>query len=1006
MNTRIPRLLILLFCLSLAAYFMAGLQEKIPAKKAIRSLHLGQDHDEEDQEEEEEEKKAEYTRQRIKYEFDMIKDGGTGKIPVGAHERELQQAYRIPKKEAQGGMMLSPFTDNSYTPAGPVNIGGRTRTVVFDKRFGTGSNRVIIAGAVSGGIFRSTDGGANWTLVTPANEIHNVTTIAQDTRAGSENTWYAGGGEPYGNSASPPAGGAFYNGYGLMKSTDNGATWNRITSTYNGALESFDDPYDIVHKILVNPVNGHVYVAAHRRLMRSTDNGVNFSPVFIGTQPAAADNGQMDIAITGTGRIYLAVNGGFPDKDLRGIFYSELGNTGSWTRIAGGQTVSVDSLDGWKANSYNSSGAISTVSKRIVLALAPSNNNILYACYENGLSQAGATGKPEADLFKFDFSTNGRTNLSANMPDFNGQKDGIDPFTAQGGYDLMVAVKPDNPGVVFVGGTNLYRSTSGFTTNNATAWIAGYKYWGASATSFPVETYANTHPDIHNLVFDPTNANRAICASDGGLHITDNIMAGTVSATAPVTWTMVSNYQSSQYYHVHTEQRQTGSQANNFIGGMQDNSTYLRVDGDNSHVRAGSGDGGAAAIAKFIDFDNYTLYVTSQSGSISRLIPNDATDIEPNGLTPNTDGGNGEFITYFAMDNDNTEDLYYVNFNRIFRTKNGSAVTPSTWTELTGVATKVNPSNPSGDDIGIRAIELSRGPYLSSHAMFFGTTEGRIYRLNDPRNAAAATTPLEITPPAIKTILASASVNVSDIAVNPNNDDEVMVVYSNYQVTIGSTVNKEFNIWWTTNAKSANPSWTLIEGNLTLPSIRSCAIVARKDGTGKGFTEYYVGTSVGLYSVLDIKDTISAGKPITWKREGGSVLNYAVINSLSYRPMDNLLLVGTHGNGMYYTSIPQANYTPNLNTGIDDPVRNNKDFVRFSWPGITSSAIQFRTGNMFEIKKLVIQVHNSTGQLVYKKETGYEDGTIDVNRFAKGVYILTITSSDYKQQYVTKFIRQ
>ncbi|MBZ5858485.1 T9SS type A sorting domain-containing protein [Flavihumibacter profundi] len=1003
MNAKLPLFTLTLACLVYSGFILLDRPSFIPHK-----IFLGTGQSEEEPEEE----RNEFTAQRIRYEYDMIKDGGTGKIPAGIREREIQQAYRIPVKESQVNMMLSPFADNQYIAAGPNNIGGRTRAVVFDKRFGTGTNKVIIAGAVSGGIFRSTDGGSNWTLVTPPDEIHNVTAIAQDTRAGFENNWYAGGGEPYGNSASPPGGGAFYNGYGLMKSTDNGLTWNRITSTFNGTLENFDDPYDIVHKIVVSPVTGYVYVAAHRRIMRSTDNGSTFSAVFIGTTPAAADYGQLDIVCTSTGRLYLAVNGGFPDKDLRGLFYSDSGNTGTWTRFAGGQTVGTDSLDGWRANSYTSTGELSNSSKRIVLALAPSNNNLVYALYENGLSQAGATGKPEADLFKFDFGASTYANLSANMPDFNGQKDGIDPLTVQGGYDLTLAIKPDNPSVIFIGGTNLYRSTSGFTNTTATSWIAGYKYWGATATDFKVDQYDNTHPDIHNLVFDPSNPSRALCATDGGLHLTENIM-GNTSAVLPVTWTMISNYQTTQYYHVHVEQRQSGVQANNFIGGMQDNSSYLRVDGDNAHVQAGTGDGGAAAISKFNSFSDYTLFITSQTGSIARLTPGNATDITPgSNLTANPTSGYGEFITYFGIDNDNPEDLYYVNYNRVFRTKNSTAVTPTTWTELTGIGAKINPTNPGGDNIGIRAIEISRGPYLSSHVMYIGTNQGRVYRLNDPRNAAVSATPVDITPPAINTIISNTSVNptptvnVSDIAVNPNNDDEIMVVYSNYQVSTGSSVIQDFNIWWTTNGKSSNPTWKLIEGNLTLPSIRSCAIVTRKDGLGKGFTEYYVGTSVGLYSTLGISDTLTAGKTITWKREGSNVLGYALVTSLSYRPQDNTLLVGTHGNGMYYTVIPQANYTPNINTATNDPVRNNKDFIRYSWPGITNTNLQFKTGDMYEIKKLVVQVHNENGQLVYKKETGYTDGNIDVSRLAKGVYILSVTSSDFKQQFIRKFIRQ
>ncbi len=142
----------------------------------------------------------------------------------------------------------------------------------------------------------------------------------------------------------------------------------------------------------------------------------------------------------------------------------------SWARIAGGSTLGVDSLKGWRANSYDST------TKRIILALAPSNQNLLFAFYENGLSQAAAKGAhPEGDLFKIDVTANTYTNLSANMPDFPGQTDGVDPLALQGGYDMALAIKPDDPNVVFIGGTNLYRSTDGFTTNTKTQWIGGYR---------------------------------------------------------------------------------------------------------------------------------------------------------------------------------------------------------------------------------------------------------------------------------------------------------------------------------------------------------------------------------------------------------------------------------------------------------------------------------------------------------------------------------------------------
>ena len=108
-------------------------------------------------------------------------------------------------------------TQNNYLPAGPNNNGGRTRAIAYDVRYNGTTNRVLIAGVVSGGIFRSTDGGANWTRVTPANEVHNVASIAQDPRPGNQDTWYAGGGEYIGSSTD--ATGAGYLAYGLLKST-------------------------------------------------------------------------------------------------------------------------------------------------------------------------------------------------------------------------------------------------------------------------------------------------------------------------------------------------------------------------------------------------------------------------------------------------------------------------------------------------------------------------------------------------------------------------------------------------------------------------------------------------------------------------------------------------------------------------------------------------------------------------------------------------------------------
>ena len=109
---------------------------------------------------------------------------------------------------------------------------------------------------------------------------------------------------------------------------------------------------------------------------------------------------------------------------------------------------------------------------------------------------------------------------------------------------------------------------------------------------------------------------------------------------------------------------------------------------------------------------------------------------------------------------------------------------------------------------------------------------------------------------------------MQDIAVNPNNDDEVLAVTSNYGVT---------SVWWTNNGKSSTPTWRNAEGNLPLPSFRSCVIVVKKDASNNPVTEYYVGTSVGLYSAVNIGTTLIGGGTVSWQHEGGSVLNFAVV---------------------------------------------------------------------------------------------------------------------------------
>lgn len=959
------------------------------------------------------EPEARYIEMRAQYDYDMEKNPFTGKVPYRIHEKELEYAQTIPERSDNTGGAAKPEVLNTYYPCGPNNQGGRTRALAYDIRYNGTTNKVIIAGGVSGGIMRSSDGGATWTRVSPDNDVHNVSCVAQDPRNGFQDTWYAGGGEPVGNSANEV--GANYLGYGIWKSTDNGSTWTNLLSTttvtdFNGALisagtlENFDHPFDFIHKIAINPANGDVYVCGHRRLLRTTNGGASFQTVFGSAVASIAASGQNDIVISNTGKMVFAMNGGNPDLTLRGVFTSTTGNFGSWTRIAGGSVLGTDSVAGWRGNSYKFfSGSTTYLPKRILLAMAPSNQNIVYVLYENGLSNTTPDNAPEADMYKLDMTSgNAWTNLSANIPDFPGSNAATDPFAVQGGYDLFVTVKSSDPNFVLLGGTSLYRSTDGFASTTNTSWIGGYgntlpslTYYGQN--SFPTDPSKWSHPDIHNAVFNPSNVNEVICANDGGIQITSDITAG----GSTVQWNYIRNYPTLQYYHVAMD---PGSGRNNFVGGAQDNGTHFRdkmqllgtaASDSNNHIRLVGGDGGHSGMAP-LGVNQQFVYASYQLGNIIRLkfATNPANDnITPNNLTTDGTAGEwGEFVTNFLLDPDNTEDLYYVNYNRLFRTTSASTVSPSTWTELTGVRTAVNPANPTaGTDIGIRALAISRGPYATSHVLYIGTTSGKIFRLDDPRNTAAATTPINITP----LTMASGS-NVQNIAVNPNNDDEIIAVVSNYGVT---------HIWWTNNGKSASPTWKNAEGNLNLPSCRSCEIVVKKDASNNPVTEYYIGTSVGLYSATNIGTILAGGGSPTWQREGGSILNFAVINSLAYRPVDNVMVIGTHGNGMFYTFLGTPNFNPNQNTGIP-PVTNNPNFIQKIFPTISNNSINYQVGNLLTVKKMDIQLFNMSGQQVEHEQRPYADGDLDISLLSRGVYILSIYSDDRKYRQIQKIIKE
>ncbi|MBI2269062.1 MAG: hypothetical protein HYU69_01755, partial [Bacteroidetes bacterium] len=123
------------------------------------------------------------TDARYNYELMRLRDPATGRIPDHIRELELAFARTLPNDAMLASGNLKTAGVN-WNPRGPYNVGGRTRALAIDVT----DENIILAGTNSGGLWRSTNGGATWTQTTDISKLQNVSCIAQDTRPGKTNT--------------------------------------------------------------------------------------------------------------------------------------------------------------------------------------------------------------------------------------------------------------------------------------------------------------------------------------------------------------------------------------------------------------------------------------------------------------------------------------------------------------------------------------------------------------------------------------------------------------------------------------------------------------------------------------------------------------------------------------------------------------------------------------------------------------------------------------------------
>ena len=421
----------------------------------------------------------------VEYERKRLCDPSTGQIPFGIREMELAYASTLP---SDAMLNARTQTQSVWNERGPWNVGGRTRAFGIDIM----DTSHFVAGSTSGGLWQTNNGGTSWSKTTTLTQHLSTSCLVQDHRPGKTNIWYAGTGEGYGQSAS--GGSAYFLGNGLMKSTDNGATWSPVTSTASNNPQSFISNWQIVWDVAVNnadTVNDMVYASTYGAVYKSLNGGTNW------TTCKSGGSYFTDVKVTPSGVVYATLSS---DGSQKGIWRSPDGIT--FTDITPPNFPT----------EYN----------RIVIGLTPGDENQVWFLGNTpnaGMPDTNFLGDVEWNsMWKYTYlSGNGSgsggywSDRTPSLPSTGGL---FDKFTCQGSYDLVVKVHPNDTNTVFIGGTNLYRSTNGFADQSQTTFIGGYQQ---GATLPVVNMYANHHPDQHGFEFMPGNPSEVISHNDGGI---------------------------------------------------------------------------------------------------------------------------------------------------------------------------------------------------------------------------------------------------------------------------------------------------------------------------------------------------------------------------------------------------------------------------------------------------------------------------------------------------------
>lgn len=321
--------------------------------------------------------------------------------PNKAWEEHLafKNKYRQGQNWGSRSANWQPLGPNNWTNQTGWNPGnGRINCTATDPN----NSNVLYAGAPSGGLWKSTNGGQSWSCLTDHLPVLGVSAILVDPN--NSNHLYIGTGDGDGSDT--------YS-IGVLESVDGGANWSTTGLSFTGRNR-------LIRRMIMHPTNNQIiFAATNNGIYRTVDGGTNWSRTQTGSmRDVEFKPGDPNTVYACTDEFYKSTDGGQ-----------------TFSKITVGLPAAADV-------------------NRASIAVSPANPNYLYILF--GVSS-------DAGYYGIYRSTNSGQSFSlqSNSPNiFTYETDGSGTG-GQSWYDMALAVSPSDANEVYAGGINVWKSNDG-----------------------------------------------------------------------------------------------------------------------------------------------------------------------------------------------------------------------------------------------------------------------------------------------------------------------------------------------------------------------------------------------------------------------------------------------------------------------------------------------------------------------------------------------------------------